>query len=117
MVWLHRDPERDKLTTDEIDKAEDRSAAIMAAAYFEDRLTLAIRTQLIGDDEIADPLFKGRGQLSDFATKVDFAYLLGLLSKRQWRRLNTIRTIRNDFAHNLEPISFGTQSIRDRCKK
>ena len=66
MVWLWRDPERDKQTTDEIDRQEDRGAAIVAVAYFEDFLTASIKTQLIKDEEVTDPLFKGRGQLADF---------------------------------------------------
>ena len=115
MPWTTRGTAEDDLTTAEIDRQEDRAAAIIAAAFFEDRLTLAIRERLVDDPRVVNPLFKGTGPLATFSAKIDLAYLLGIYGAPQRSILHAIRNIRNEFAHNLTPLTFESQKISAMC--
>jgi DNA-binding MltR family transcriptional regulator len=116
MPWTYRDGERDKATTDEIDRQEDRAAAIIASAYVEDRLALAIKARLIADIQVTNPMFNGDGPLATFSVKINMAYLLGLITKRQRETLHIIKKIRNLFAHDLSPLTFTSQNIQALCR-
>lgn len=115
MPWATRGTAEDDLTTAEIERQEDRAAAIIAAAFFEDRLTLAIRERLVNDPRVVNPLLKGTGPLASFSAKIDLAYLLGIYGAPTRATLHTIRNIRNEFAHNLAPLTFESQKIKDMC--
>ncbi|HTI87669.1 MAG TPA: hypothetical protein VL966_13775 [Alphaproteobacteria bacterium] len=116
MSWIHRDPVLDKETTDEIDRAEDRAAAVLAGAYFEDRLTIVIKARLLDDASVANPLFTGYGPLGTFSAKIDMAYLLRVFDSYARSSLHVIRRIRNTFAHGLSPLTFDSPPIKAKCE-
>lgn len=60
-------------------------------------------------------MFKQSGPLGSFAAQIDMGYLLGLYPDYVRDKLHTIRLIRNEFAHNVQPVSFKSQ--RDSCSK
>jgi hypothetical protein len=62
-------------------------------------------------------LFQGYGPLSSFAAKIDVAFAFDLLSEKQFADLNTIRAIRNRFAHSHQRIDFDDPEIIGLCKK
>jgi hypothetical protein len=45
-----------------------------------------------------------------------FAHAVGLIDKRLFDNLDTIRDMRNEFAHFRDDITFSAQSVSDRCK-
>lgn len=94
----------------------DRGCALFAAAYLDVSLSDLLYVSLVESKKIETDLFKGTAPLSNFSSRIKLAYYIGLISKSTRRDLDTIRDIRNDFAHKVETISFQTQSIRDRCK-
>src|SRR5207249_11487035 len=49
--------------------------------------------------------------------RAQLAYCLGLLGREMYEDLNTIREIRNQFAHEHRSLSFNDQSIKGRCQK
>jgi hypothetical protein len=65
-------------------------------------------------DEFRD-LFEERGPLSDFASKIQVGYAMGLFGPKTKQDLGLIREIRNAFAHSLALISFDTKEIADVC--
>lgn len=93
----------------------DRSEAIIAGSLLENTLEYLIRQHLINNDPLLNSFFKGKGALSSFATKIDMAVLLGILDDESARIFHTIRRIRNDFAHNVRPLNFGSQGINALC--
>ncbi len=93
----------------------DRSAAILTASFLEEILEKAIRDFLI-EDQFVDTLFKGHSPLSTFSAKIDSAYALGLITKDMKRDLDTIRKIRNYFAHNWNVVSFDDSPVSDFCR-
>ena len=117
MTWTVRDAKRDRETTDAIERQEDRGAAILAAAYLEDRLTLAIKARLISDTKVTNSFFSGMGPLATFSAKINLAYLMGIFNTTNKDFFHTIRNIRNEFAHNLSPITFETPKIERLCRQ
>jgi hypothetical protein len=94
----------------------DRGCALFAAAYLDVCLSDLLYVSLVANKDIDKDLFEGTAPLSTFSSRIKLAYYLGLVSRNCRRDLDIIRGVRNDFAHKPEPISFKTQSIRDRCK-
>jgi hypothetical protein len=70
---------------------------------------------LVSKGNIEEDLFKSNGPLSSFSFRIKMAYYLGKISHSVRRDLDTIRSIRNDFAHHPEYLDFDVQKVRDRC--
>lgn len=95
----------------------DRGCALISASFLDHQLEKLIRSYLVNDNSILDNIFSNNGALGTFSSRIDIAYLLGLIGKKIHRDLHIIRKIRNEFGHNPEPISFETQSIQNRCSE
>jgi hypothetical protein len=106
----------DKAIVEEIEKQTDRATALIATAYLEERLVMAIKARLNHHEEIENRLFKGAGPLASFSSKIDLGFLLGLYDPGEYQHLHIIREIRNEFAHKPEPRDFNFQRIFDLCK-
>jgi hypothetical protein len=97
----------------------DRGAAIVAASFVEEFLKQQILYLLRTDTaakNVISKAFGSNGLLANFSNKIDLGFLLRLYGKKALAELDTIRRLRNDFAHNLEYQSFDTQSIATRCR-
>jgi DNA-binding MltR family transcriptional regulator len=53
--------------------------------------------------------------LGSFSTRTAAAYALGLITPEEFKEAETLRRIRNRFAHNVH-ASFDQQDIADLCK-
>lgn len=93
----------------------DRGCALYAAAYLDRALSDLLFVSLVAHKKIEEDLFKSSAPLSTFSARIKMAYYLGKLPPSGRRDLETIRSIRNDFAHHPEYIDFTAQSIRARC--
>lgn len=96
-------------------KQTDRGTALAVAAWIDDALEECLRATLRQDEEVADKLFQPDGPLGSFSTRIKMAYLLGFITPSLFRELETIKGIRNAFAHTRQLIRFTDQSIKDRC--
>jgi DNA-binding MltR family transcriptional regulator len=104
------------LLKNEFKGASDRAIAIVAGAFLDEILTDLLRDFFVPDATSDKKIFDGTGFLSTFSSKIEMAFRLGLISNKEHKILHTIRSIRNEFAHELSELSFSTQSIRARCK-
>jgi DNA-binding MltR family transcriptional regulator len=95
-------------------KDSDRAAAILASSYLEEALGEYIKLFLVEDSSI-DELFRGYGPLSSFSARIGIAFATGLVTKRMRDDLNSIRKIRNHFAHHPAETSFQVPLVRDLC--
>lgn len=93
----------------------DRGCALMAAAYLDSELAKLIRARLVNDEKLAKDLLEFNGPLGSFSARIDFAYMLGLISSATRSNLHLLRKIRNEFAHVVSNISFKTSEISSRC--
>jgi len=68
---------------DEFQKETDRSSAILSAAMLDEALRVLLKTHLVPNASSNDNLFNGpTAPLSAFSSRIDFAFRLGLISKR-----------------------------------
>jgi DNA-binding MltR family transcriptional regulator len=99
-------------------KETDRGCAMIVAAHLDDKLGELLRGCLIRDEEYEKEIlrfFRPDGPLGSFSVRTKLAHYLNLISAQVRRDLDTIRYIRNDFAHKMEFEDFNTPSIKDRC--
>jgi DNA-binding MltR family transcriptional regulator len=96
----------------------DRGTALIAAAWLDDSLEEYIRVVAFRpDDQTAKMMLRTGGPLGSFATRTNIAYLLHLIEPKARRDLESIRDVRNTFAHSRSHIRFSTPTIRDRCRR
>ena len=94
----------------------DRGAALMAAAFMDDKLKHALAGRLVDNRKLVTKALEFNGALGTFSSRIDFAFLLGLIPKNAHKDLHTIRKIRNAFAHDAKPMSFDDDSIGKLCE-
>lgn len=100
----------------ELANQSDRAVAIVCASILDTQLSDMLKNFMIDDKNIKKDLLEGNSPLSTFSAKIKTAYYLGLISEDEYKNLDTLRKIRNDFAHQLINISFdNNQSIKARC--
>jgi hypothetical protein len=101
----------------EIRSETDRGAAILAAAYLDDRLREAISARFYNRGRTAAELLGPNGYLGQYAAKCKIAYCLGLYGKTILSDLTIIGKIRNLFAHSKQLLQFTDPNITDLCDK
>jgi DNA-binding MltR family transcriptional regulator len=90
---------------------DERGLVLSLAAFAEEALGDLIEAFLIRGDPAKQLLEGFNAPLGTFSARIKMAYSLGLVTKRQYEDLEQLRRIRNEFAHNWEPISFNDQKI------
>lgn len=95
----------------------DRGAVLMSAAFLDDKLKELIDKRLVQDKKISRRAFDFNGPLGTFSSRIDFAYLIGVLPKNAQRDLHTIRAIRNQFAHHAAPLSYDEEKVKTLCDR
>jgi hypothetical protein len=99
-------------------KESDRGCAMIVAAHLDDKLGELLKACMIQEKENEEEIsrfFKGTEPIGSFSARIKLARYLNIISPHVRSDLDTIRNIRNDFAHKLEFEDFNTQSIKDRC--
>jgi hypothetical protein len=101
----------------ELDTANDRTTAIVGAAFVENGLALVILSRLrILDDSEQKQLFDNNDSvLATFAGKIDMGFALNIYGKLVRDDLHNIRAIRNRFAHHLEVRDFDHPEVAGKC--
>ena len=92
-------------------------AAIIAGSLLEDFIAETIKIHLVHEDKAIEKLFTGFGPLATFSAKIEMAYLMGILSKQSRTLARTVKDVWNDFAHNMDPLTFNTQMIKNKCQR
>lgn len=102
----------------ELEGQHDRAAAIILAAQVESALRAVILSRMVpfSEKDEAD-LFGPPGPLCTFSGKIKIAFGLGAYGPDTRVDLETIREIRNAFAHARKPIKFETPEIAEKCAK
>ena len=99
----------------ELDNESDRASAVLCAAFLDHELGVLLR-RFMRDIKETNELFQQMQPLSNFSSKIKFAYVLGLISHEVYHDLNLIRRIRNDFAHDRRARLFTETEIASRCE-
>ena len=100
---------------DNLNKESERGAVLISVSYLEQQLKEIVSTFLCEGDA-SERLLEGfNAPLGTLAARAAAATAMGLISTREYRELETIRKIRNQFAHDY-CTSFSDQGIADRCR-
>jgi DNA-binding MltR family transcriptional regulator len=114
------DNERATVVARTLMKESDRGCAIFGAAILHDDLERLFRAFFRNDEEsikhVINPLFQGFAPLATFSSRIQLAYAMGLISKDLKYRLDIVRRLRNDFAHESGPIDFDDVRCRDKLR-
>ena len=96
----------------ELTKESDRGCALLAASYLDYLLELLLRKKLLGSKSLKDEIFSPNGPLGLFSARIKLAYSIGLIEKKVFQDLQSIRKIRNEFGHNPKILSFENAKIK-----
>ncbi len=112
---LTREPptqeEVEKLIAD-LRNVDDRSAAIIGSMLVEDALRALLLSGMIKlNSDMRKDLFGPQRPLESFSARIGIAHAFGLLDKRSYAHLTTIKDVRNIFAHAPRAIKFHTPEI------
>jgi DNA-binding MltR family transcriptional regulator len=96
----------------------DRGCALMAAEYLANELNEALRRLFVDDPGACESVLEDpNGALGKLSSRIDCAYLLGLIGPIARREMHLVRKIRNEFAHSYKPLTFSDQNIANRCRE
>jgi DNA-binding MltR family transcriptional regulator len=88
------------------------TAAIVGGAIIEHALERLIVSKLDKTGpELLGQLFQNRGPLADFYSKLLIAEAFGIIGPRFAAELNSIRAVRNTFAHSKTLVTFDTPEV------
>jgi hypothetical protein len=98
---------------DRMSSESERASAVLGGALVDAKLQDLFRRKLRC---FQDELLEGMGPISTFSARIRLARALDWISEDARMDLDTIRKIRNDFAHSLDhDLSFDEQSVTARC--
>ncbi|MEO7494793.1 MAG: MltR family transcriptional regulator, partial [Massilia sp.] len=93
----------------------DRGCALFAVAYLDDALAKLLKTRFVDGPNMDEDLFGAQAPMSTFSSRIKIAFYLGKIEAHRKSNLDTLRKIRNYFAHHANVVNFHDQNIRDRC--
>ena len=92
----------------------DTGIAIVSAAYIDDCLKNLFSLHIDKSSrKIFDEIFDFNGPLGTLSSRINLAFGLSFISKETHQSLNSIRKIRNEFAHSPYGVSFNTEEIKN----
>jgi DNA-binding MltR family transcriptional regulator len=95
------------------DESPDRGIAISLPAIIDDRLTSILKLVMLDNKKLLNEFFTPGGSLSNFGTKINLVYMLGIVDEEVYRDLSVINKIRNKFAHRVDIKRLEQQPIKD----
>jgi hypothetical protein len=103
----------------ELVHGSDRVCALVAGALLDTLLGKCLEKRLthLSETEKASLLYGQNALLSSFSAKIVFSYALQFITASQRKELNSIREIRNVFAHTLRNLDFNNTLIQSECLK
>jgi hypothetical protein len=97
----------------------DHAIALIGASYLEKALEVAIRSRFAPlDTEDCARIFEydHNGPLADLSARIKMAHALGLIGPKTKTDMNTVREIRNAFAHASQVLHFSFPEIAAKCE-
>jgi hypothetical protein len=110
-------PSEYKTLMDGLHTQTDMAIALIGGAILEAALEKILEKKLPNCPPVlGGQIFKNRGPLSDFHSKILLAQAMGVISDGLAQRLHSLKTIRNTFAHSKLPVSFDTKEVSEEIE-
>jgi hypothetical protein len=102
----------------ELREGSDRATILVGASLLENMLERCISHRLRKPEVKVDEelLFSPNGLFDTFSTKIAAAYFLKIIRLPIRKQFDLVRSIRNEAAHDMNPVSFSNPAIGDRCR-
>lgn len=102
-----------------LETESDRGCALIAGSFLENTLEITIDWFLA---DCGEPFWKSLhngtdAPLSTFSAKIKMARALGIYDEPVQKAFETVKDIRNAFAHALRPLDFSHPTIVTHCRK
>lgn len=106
-----------KYVQKEIEGASDRAVVLLCCSVLDAQLEKLLHFYLLdGYDKKKKELFAHNGPLGNFSAKIEMSFFCGLISKHERDTIDTMRKIRNRFAHEIELSDLEDEMVRNLCK-
>lgn len=92
----------------------DRGVALVATSFLDKLLRDILGAFLIENKSAGDLLSGFNAPFGSLSTRIAGCLALGLISDREAEQCDTLRKVRNRFAHEVE-VNFNTESVRALC--
>ena len=99
----------------ELNKETDRGMVLITTSFIDELMRRTLLAFLLESDASSSLVEGFNAPLGSLATRSSAAFALGLISEREMKEADTLRRIRNQFAHHVH-VSFENQSVGDLCK-
>ncbi|MGA3288572.1 MAG: transcriptional regulator [Bacteroidota bacterium] len=93
----------------------ERGAALTAAAFLDQRLLEVLQAFLADTNELENLLEGQNAPLGSFSSRISACYCLSLIDESEFKDINIIRRIRNEFGHKWSGVTFRSQKVNDLC--
>ena len=98
-------------------KESDRGAALIAAAVLDEKLYDILKA-FLADVPASNDLLEGfNAPLGTFSARITAALSFGLIQENEYKEINIIRRIRNEFGHSWKGVSFVSQKVSQLCSQ
>jgi hypothetical protein len=114
---LSRSPLEIETYFKELTGESDRACALIAAAALSEALRELLAETFFGLENYDKLFFAPHALLSDFASRTELSFALGLISPREQSILTIIRHVRNAFAHSVGQFTFANELIMKELAK
>lgn len=95
----------------------DRGCALMIASFLDHKIGKLLEAMFVDDSKVVSEIISHSGPLGTFSSRIDTAYILGLIGPNVRLDMNLIRKIRNEFGHSHQTLTFSDERIRNRCNE
>lgn len=103
---------------EQFNKESDRAAVILVASILDETLETLLKSFFVPIPNAQDSLFdSATSPLSNFSSKIDMAFRVGLISGKFARDIHIVRKIRNSFAHDIYGCNFNNGKVRSRVRE
>lgn len=99
----------------ELNRETDRGLPLVSAALIEEKLHETLYAFFCRNVAAKRLLDEAHAPLGTFSARIDACFALGLIDEFEYREINQIRKIRNEFAHAKHGLSFENERIKSLC--
>lgn len=100
----------------EFQNETDRGAVLVGAAFIDERLERLLHSHFIKCKQTGEILNGSNAPLGIFSARIKLSFCLGLITELEFKEIEIIRRVRNEFAHKVHGLTFKDQKVHDLCQ-